>query len=225
MRLLRRTFGPLHRFAFIFDKDGTLVDTESLFFDAFRRLLNGFGCKHDLDSHRSLMGAVGKECIGLLQNQHPALPQEADRREPLLEALMYQFELVQRERGLPIMPGSSTILHQSREQGIPIGMATSSGRQTTADHLKQLGWTKYFGAVVTAHDVTKHKPEPDVYLEAARRLGVDPANCVAFEDGHRGLKSASAAGMKVVFVRDERFGLAHAPEAHLTVASLEELWI
>lgn len=223
MKLLQTVFGSLHRFAFIFDKDGTLIDTESIYFKAFDRMLREYGCEHDLETHGSMMGASAVHCMEILQARHTLIPQESDAHRYLLERLDYFFHSIREEGGLPIMPGSATLLHQAREYGIPVAMATSAKRVNAERDLKQLGWNKYFQAVVTSDDVTRHKPAPDVFLEAARRIGVEPSRCIAFEDGYRGLKSAKAAGMKVVFVRDARFGLAPASEADLTVASLNEV--
>jgi HAD superfamily hydrolase (TIGR01509 family) len=223
MKLLQSVFGSLHRFAFIFDKDGTLIDTESIYFKAFDRMLREHGCEHDLETHGTMMGASGVHCIEILQARHGGIPQGSDAHRVLLDKVDRYLNDVRDEGGLPIMPGSPSLLQQVRERGIPTAMATSARRVNVERDLKQLGWEKYFQAVVTAEDVQRHKPAPDVFLEAARRIGVEPSRCIAFEDGHRGLKSAKAAGMKVVFVRDARFGLASAPEADLTVASLEEL--
>lgn len=223
MKLLQSVFGSLHRFAFIFDKDGTLIDTESIYFKAFDRMLREHGCEHDLETHGTMMGASGPLCMELLQARHARIPQGSEAHRALLDKADRHLHDIREESGLPIMPGSSTLLHRARERRIPIAMATSARRVNAERDLKTLGWEKYFHAVVTSDDVQRHKPAPDVFLEAARRIGVEPSRCIAFEDGHRGLKSAKAAGMKVVFVRDVRFGLAPAPEADLTVASLEEL--
>lgn len=225
MKLLQTVFGSLHRTAFVFDKDGTLIDTESIYFKAFDRMLREHECSHDLQTHGTMMGASAVHCMEILQARHAGIPQGSDVHALLLESLDRHLEHVRGEYGLPIMSGSSSLLHLAREQKIPVGMATSARRTNTERDLKTLGWGKYFQAVVTSDDVTRHKPAPDVFLEAARRLGVEPSRCIAFEDGHRGVKSAKAAGMRVVFVRDARFGLSPAPEADLTIASLDELWV
>lgn len=225
MKLLQTVFGSLYRAAFVFDKDGTLVDTESIYFKAFDRMLREHQCAHDLQTHGTMMGASAAHCMEILQARHVRIPQGSEAHASLLESLDRHLECVREESGLPIMSGSSSMLHLARDRGIPVAMATSARRVNAERDLKMLGWNKYFQAVVTSDDVTRHKPAPDVFLEAARRLGVEPSRCIAFEDGHRGVQSAKAAGMKVVFVRDVRFGLAPAPEADLTVASLDELWV
>lgn len=224
MKRLQSVFGSLHNLAFVFDKDGTLIDTETIYFKAFDRMLREYACEHDVETHGTMMGASAVHCMEILQARHAGIPQGTSVHALLLASLDRHLECVRGECGLPIMPGSSSLLQKARESGIPIAMATSAKRANAERDLQALGWSKYFQAVVTFDDVTRHKPAPDVFLEAARRLGVEPSRCIAFEDGHRGVKSAHAAGMKVVFIRDKRFGLASAPEAHLTVASLDELF-
>jgi len=127
--------------------------------------------------------------------------------------------------GVNPMPGVLKFLDRCRERKIPIAIATSAKRVDTEEELRMLGWRDRFCVIVTSDDVARTKPAPDPFLEAARLLGVDPWECLAFEDGVNGAKSARAAGMKVVFIRDDRFGTPPPAEASLTVASFEEILI
>jgi len=223
MRLNRSFFKSLHKSTFVFDKDGTLIDTESLYFEAFNRMLTVFGHAHDLPTHVQMMGASADTCLGILRERHAGFPQGDDALPTLRTELLQRVSDVRLERGTKAMPGASTLLACCREQGIRLAMATSATRENAERDLTGLGWSHYFEAVVTSDDVTRHKPAPDVFLEAAKRMGAKPSDCIAFEDGLRGVQSAHAAGMRVVFVRDERFGITAPPEASLIVASLSEL--
>lgn len=206
--------------AFIFDKDGTLLDTETLWYEAYERLLTPYGRSHDLQTHRRMMGASPLDCIELLRETHPMLSRDS---APLLEARDQYFHEVRREHDVKPLPGVVAFLDACRRHSIPLGIATSASRATTAEELRALGWEERFATIVTADDVTHHKPAPDIYLEAAHRLGVPPTGCLAFEDGFRGLESAMAAGMSTVFLGDPRFGLPAPANTTYSVSSFLEL--
>lgn len=209
--------------AYIFDKDGTLVDTESIWFEAYTRLLAPYGITHSLEVHRRMMGLAAGECIRLLQAEFLVLPQGEKGTMPLIEAMWHHFRLVREEVGVRLMPGVEEMLLACEKRKIPLAIATSATRVDTETELSILGWAKRFQVVVTAEDVARHKPAPDIYLEAARRLGVDPREALAFEDGIHGVKSAHAAGLPVMFVRDERFQIEAPAEATATIASFTDL--
>jgi HAD superfamily hydrolase (TIGR01509 family) len=102
------------------------------------------------------------------------------------------------------MPGAREAVERVGEQH-PLGVASSANRPLIELALELSGLRDRFQAVVSSEEVERGKPAPDVYLEAARRLGVDPADCVAVEDATNGLLSAHAAGMRVIAVPDPRY--------------------
>ena len=222
MKLFRSLLGSFHNVALIFDKDGTLIDTETLYFEVFDRLVGQYGCHHDLRTHADMMGASADTCLDILRKRHPGFPQNLHVHKFLRDDLTRHIINVRRERGTQAMAGASELLEFCRTECIRVGMATSASRENTEMDLRNLGWNSYFETVVTASDVSRHKPAPDIYLEAAKRMGIEPGACIAFEDGVRGVQSAHAAGMRVVFVRDERFGVDAPSEVSLTVGSLME---
>jgi HAD superfamily hydrolase (TIGR01509 family) len=111
------------------------------------------------------------------------------------------------------MPGARELLAALRERGVPLGLATNSGREFATRALRSAGLHDVFDAIVSAQDVERPKPAPDVYLEAAARLGVAPADCVALEDSETGVAAARAAGMTVV-------GVPSFPAIDLSAADL-----
>lgn len=223
MRLNRALLEELRLSVFIFDKDGTLIDTETLYFDAFDRLLANYGHHHDHATHATMMGAPGDACLKILRERHADFPQSDEALPSLRSQMLEHLSYIRRERGTRSMPGADDFLKCCRNHGIRMALATSAIRENTERDLRALGWHAYFEAIVTAEDVTRHKPAPDVYLEAARRMNVLPHESLAFEDGPRGVQSAHAAGMPVVFVRDARFGIDPPPEVTHTISSFEDL--
>jgi HAD superfamily hydrolase (TIGR01509 family) len=103
---------------------------------------------------------------------------------------------------VPVKPGVVDLLDFLRDQDLPLAVATSANRETATRNLGRAGLLDRFTAVATRDDVQHPKPAPDIYLEAARRLGVPPAHCVAFEDSSIGIVAAHAAGMRAVMVID-----------------------
>ena len=209
--------------AYIFDKDGTLVDTEVVWVETYRRLLAPYGIVHDLDTHRRMMGTSAVDCIRLLQERHPSFAQGSDAVAALLEDRVRLFYATREEMGVRPMAGAQDFLEMCVARKIPMAVATSASRVDAERELTQLGWHGWFGAIVTADDVTRHKPAPDIFLEAANRLTMNPAACTAFEDGLNGVRSAHAAGMSVVFMRDSRFGITPPSEVALTVEGFGDL--
>ncbi len=194
--------------AYIFDNDGTLVETEYAWYEAYERLLHPYGLMHSMEVHRLMMGQSPRACIETLQRAHSKLPQGEAGIATLQPERRRLFRAVRHEKGIRPIAGADAFLQDARVRRIPIAMATSATREDITSQNQQLGWDQYFPVIVTADDVERHKPEPDVYLAAARVLGVDPERCLAFEDAANGLLSARAAGMLTVFLRDPRFGMS-----------------
>lgn len=209
--------------AYVFDNDGTLVDTESVWFETYQRLLNSYGSTHDLATHRQMMGQSAKACVKILQHVHSTLPQGEEAIASLVTERKRLFQLTRAEKGVKAMSGVEDFLRWSQQRGIRLAVATSASREDMDWQFRTLGWQDLFLVVVTGDDVVKLKPAPDIYLEAAKRLGVDPSSCLAFEDGINGLLSARAAGLKTVFVRDLRFQVQPPFEPELTVSCFDDL--
>jgi HAD superfamily hydrolase (TIGR01509 family) len=106
------------------------------------------------------------------------------------------------EAGIPLKPGVVELLDFLAERGLPLAVATSAARNTAERHLAKAGLLDRFAALATRDDVERIKPYPDIYLEAARRLGVAPEHCLAFEDSNIGLEAAHAAGTMAFMVPD-----------------------
>ena len=205
--------------AVIFDLDGVLLDSEEVW-DAVREELahERNGRWHER-AQRDMMGMSSLEwsrymhdVIGL-----PEPPGEIDAEVVRRMAARY------RER-LPLVPGAAGAVEGLAARW-PLGLASSSNRPLIDLALDLAGLERFFTATVSSEEVGRGKPAPDVYLEAARRLSVDPARAAAIEDSHNGILSARAAGMRVVCVPNPSFpprpeALA---EADVVVGSIAEL--
>jgi HAD superfamily hydrolase (TIGR01509 family) len=127
-------------------------------------------------------------------------------------------------RELPLLPGAVEAVRRTAS-AFPLALASSSNREVFEAVLELAGLTDCFRATVSGEEVERGKPAPDVYLEAAERLGVEPERCAAIEDSHAGIRSAKAAGMRVVAIPNATYPPdEEALElADVTIPSLEEL--
>jgi HAD superfamily hydrolase (TIGR01509 family) len=185
--------------AVVFDLDGVLLDTEELWDEARRQLAEERGARWPDDAQRAMMGMSSPEWSRYM-HEMIGLPESA---EQISTEVVRRLEALYRER-LPLVAGA---LEAVRRIGArwPLGIASSSNRPLIELFLELTRTHDRFRATVSSEEVERGKPAADVYLEAARRLGVDPARCAAIEDSENGIRSASAAGMRVVAIPNRVF--------------------
>ncbi len=185
--------------AVILDMDGLMLDTEGLYKAAWQRAASQLGFVLDDSFYFTLVGrtnAAGE--IALTERFGVEFPMGPFRE---LWATLWRKEV--QASGIPLKPGLRELLEYLADQNLPIAVATSSDREYAALSLRAGGLDAgRFAHVVTGEQVEKGKPAPDIYLEAARRLGVHPARALAIEDSDAGILSANSAGMLAVMVPD-----------------------
>ena len=180
--------------AVLWDMDGTLVDTEPYWIDAEFALVAEHGGSWSMDQARSLVGSDLRESARRLRTEGGVdLTIEA-----IVRRMLARVRAAVREH-LPWRPGAPELLAAVREAGVPCALVTMSWAELAEELVAALP-AGTFSAVVTGDVVSRPKPHPDPYLEAARRLGVDPGACVAVEDSSTGVRSALAAGVPTVGV-------------------------
>ena len=196
----------------IFDMDGVLVDSGAHHREAWTRLLGELGMAAPSGFWRKTIGRPAVEAVPLLLDE-PIAPAEARRLANRKHALYVTLAA----RGLPAVAGVAEFIDTLRAHAVRLAVATSARRTDVVELLGPLGLLDRFGAVVAAEDVTRGKPDPGVYREAARRLGAQPAECLVFEDAVVGVQAARGAGMRV-------FGVATTYEpADLLAAGAERV--
>jgi HAD superfamily hydrolase (TIGR01509 family) len=185
--------------AVIFDLDGVLVDSEVVWNDARRELVEEGGGNWRGDSQRAMMGMSSVEWSRYMHEQL-GLPMSA---EAISAAAVKRVERLYRER-LPLIPGARQAVISLASRW-PLAIASSANRSIIALVLELADLTDRFQAAVSSEEVSRGKPAPDVYLEAARRISREPARCVAVEDSANGLRAAAAAGMSVIAIPNRAF--------------------
>jgi HAD superfamily hydrolase (TIGR01509 family) len=178
--------------AVIFDLDGVLVDSERLWNGAKQALVRESGGRWRDDAPTAMIGMSSPEWSAYLRDEL-GVPREL---EEINRDVVARMERLYRSK-LPLLPGAVDAVRALQTRW-PLGLASSSNREIIDLALQVSGLTDAFAATVSSEEVARGKPAPDVYVEAARRLDVNPARCVAIEDSSNGLRAAAAAGMAVI---------------------------
>jgi HAD superfamily hydrolase (TIGR01509 family) len=205
--------------AVVFDLDGVLVDSEQLWDRARRELVEERGGVWREDATQVMMGMSSREWSRYL---HDELQVDLEPAE-ISASVVAKLEELYREQ-LPLLPGARAAVLALAERW-PLGLASSANREVIDLVLELAELEDSFAATVSSEEVPRGKPAPDVYLEAARRLGVVPTDCAAVEDSTNGLRAAAAAGMRVIALPNRAFPPAEDALrlADAVIGSLDEL--
>jgi HAD superfamily hydrolase (TIGR01509 family) len=206
-------------FGVIFDMDGLMLDTESIAKMCWERAFAATGRDMTGAMYASMIGRNKRDCVELLR---AAFGDGFDFEATYAQCSGYYEEHVARH-GTPLKPGVREVLGELSARGVPLAVATSTRGEKARVRLENAGLLRFFQTVVSGDEVAHGKPAPDIYLEAARRLGIDPARSFALEDSHAGVRAAHAAGLKVIMVPDLLPATAEIERlAHRVVSSLHE---
>ncbi len=199
---------------FLFDLDGVLVDTAQYHFLAWQRMAAELGIHFSETENEQLKGVSRAESLNRILAWGGKTLTDAEKQHWMALKNEGYLELV---RGMPAddyLPGAHEFLRASRAAGIKVALGSASKNAPLI--LERLGWIPLFDALVDGNVVTASKPDPEVFLEGARRLGLKPEECVVFEDSEAGVEAARRGGMKVV-------GIGHGLDADLLVSGLDQL--
>lgn len=206
--------------AIIFDLDGVIVDSEKIWEDVRRALFADFAMPYPEDATRAIMGMSSTEWSAYLRDRLgiPLSATAIDERVVAGVAAAY-------EKRLPLFEGAVEAVQRIAAR-VPVAIASSSNRSLIELVVARAGLATTFTSIVSAEEVGRGKPAPDVYLRAAHLLGVTPSACGAIEDSSNGIRSAHAAGMFVVAIPNADFpptpdALALASRTVHSIAELE----
>jgi HAD superfamily hydrolase (TIGR01509 family) len=183
--------------AVIFDMDGLLLDTESVYRSAMVAAAFDMGYDFPDDFCQSMVGTAEAEIHLILQRRFG----EDFPIAGLFKAC--ELEMARRlEPGVPVKTGAAELVDELAARKLPMAVATSTVRRIAEHHLARAGLLDRFAAVCTREDVTRGKPHPDIFLAAAGELGVRPERCIVLEDSYPGVRAAHAAGAMPIMVPD-----------------------
>ena len=205
--------------AVIFDLDGVLLESEEVWDTVREELVRERGGRYDAEVQRAMMGMSSLEWSRYLHDV-AGVPDEPEE----INSEVMRRMLAAYGEWLPLLPGATEAVRRLGQRFL-LGLASSSNRVLIDRVLETADLVPFFRATVSSEEVAQGKPAPDVYLEAARQLGVAPDRCAAVEDSHGGIRSAHAAGMRVVAIPNASYppgddALGHAD---VVLGSLAEL--
>ncbi len=204
--------------AVIFDLDGTIIESDGVYDDAFKKVLTELGKK--VEGELDLPGGIGVLASWpYLLHRYKITTSKA--KEELASST--QREFLKNLHKIRVRRGFEDLAHDIKKEGLPIALATSNEWYVVEKVFDHFDLEKYFDCIVTAEEVVLTKPDPEIYLLAASRLGVQPESCLVFEDSEAGIDSAKSAGMKVVAVKNTGSKVHQIEKADLIVNGFDEI--
>ena len=205
--------------AVVFDLDGILIDSEHVWDEVRQQLADERGGRWNENASRDMMGMSSLEWSRYMRDVVGLTEEPEEISAEVVRRLEDRYR-----RELPLIPGAERAVERLAARW-PLALASSSNRELIDLVLESSGLGRYFTASVSSEEVARGKPAPDVFLEAARRLGVEPTHCAAVEDSENGILAAKAAGMRTIAIPNPHYpphedALA---AADVVLASIEEL--
>nr|XP_043638715.1 bifunctional riboflavin kinase/FMN phosphatase-like isoform X2 [Erigeron canadensis] len=193
---LTRTMNGQHRVsAVIFDLDGTLLNTEVVNEEILKEVLVRYGKVMDMEKEKNKVGMSHRDStIATVKDYHlPITPQQLSH----IITPMFHHKWLQAKP----LPGVNRLMKHLHKHGVPFALASNSRSKSIEIKLSsQRGWREYFSTIIAGDQVKSGKPSPDLFLEAANKMGVDSSSCLVIEDSIVGVKAGKAANMQVVAI-------------------------
>jgi beta-phosphoglucomutase len=202
--------------ACIFDLDGVIVDTAIYHYKAWKRLANSLGFDFTEHQNEQLKGVSRVRSLELILGWGGVTKTAAEQEVLATQKNTWYMEMVNQMKPDEILPGAKEFVEKCRKAGIKIALGSASKNSMTI--LNKIGITNLFDAVIDGNKVSKAKPDPEVFLQGAKELSVEPEECVVFEDAIAGVEAAKAGGMKVVGI-----GQPGVLDADLVISGLDKM--
>jgi beta-phosphoglucomutase len=182
--------------ACIFDLDGVLVDTAIYHYKAWKRLANELGFDFTHDQNEQLKGISRMDSLDKILKWGNIQVSQETKIELAEKKNTWYVQMISSMSTDEVLPGAKKLLDAIRESGLKCALGSASRNSSLI--LDRTSLSSYFDVIVDGNSVTSSKPDPEVFLKGATLLGVNPSNCIVFEDGIAGVRAAISAGMKVI---------------------------
>jgi len=203
--------------ACIFDLDGVIVDTAVYHYKAWKRLAAEMGFDFTEHDNERLKGVSRMRSLEIILEIGNVTKTEAEKEELADRKNRWYVDMINQMQPNEILPGAREFVQACRNVGIKTALGSASKNSMTI--LNKIGMTDLFDAIIDGNKVSKAKPDPEVFLKGAAELGVQPADCVVFEDAIAGIQAAKNAGMKAVGIGEQET----LKEADVVVKGLSEI--
>ncbi len=185
---------------FIFDLDGVIVDTAKYHYLAWKNLANELGFEFTDEQNELFKGVSRKRCLEILLDIGQVKSTQKQFDTWMVEKNEDYLKYIEKMDETEILPDVPKILQYLKERNFPIALGSAS--KNAIPILEKVNLLSYFNTIVDGNNVTKAKPDPEVFLIAADQLGVEPENCIVFEDAQAGIQAANAANMISIGIGD-----------------------
>ena len=205
-------------FGILFDMDGTLIDSHTTHVECWLRYAAGQGVLLDRDRVNSTFGMVNREIVRSFwpgEVSDEKINEIADGKEAMVRTMFRE--------NFPAMPGAAELVRTLYSHGFKLAVGSSAPRENVELACELLGIVPFLGAVISSADVKRGKPHPEIFLTAAKRIGVSAQNCLVVEDAAVGIESARAAGMKCVALLSTGHTESELRNADRIIRSLDEI--
>ncbi|ASV30588.1 beta-phosphoglucomutase [Maribacter cobaltidurans] len=192
----------MERKGFIFDLDGVIVDTAKYHYLAWKKLANELGFEFTLKQNELFKGVSRKRCLEILLEIGNINASQEQFDQWMVEKNEDYLHYIEKMNASEILPDVPKVLEFLKNRKLPIALGSAS--KNAKPILEKVGLLSYFDVIVDGNNVTKAKPDPEVFLIASSNLGVEPINCVVFEDAVAGIQAANTAGMVSVGIGDSK---------------------
>jgi len=199
LQLINRS-NRMKKVGFIFDLDGVIVDTAKYHYLAWRKLANELGFEFTKEQNELFKGVSRKRCLEILLDIGNVKATQEQFNTWMVEKNLDYLAYIEKMNASEILPDVPRVLEYLKEKNIPIALGSAS--KNAKPILEKVDLLPYFDSIVDGNNVTKAKPDPEVFLIAAKNLGVEASSCVVFEDAVAGIQAANAAGMVSIGIGD-----------------------
>lgn len=201
----------------IFDMDGVIVDSEPLHFQIEKEMLEELGGTMDEKEHASFVGTTDYKMWSVFKdrfNLEPSVEELVDIKKRRFAKNIDKIELVD---------NVSDLITTLYSEGYALGLASSNNKKTVHSIVHKFQLNKYFKVIISGEEVSNGKPNPEIFIEAAKAMDLKPEECLVIEDATNGIIAANSAGMKCIAIRNKNSGNQDLSKANLIIGNFEEL--
>ena len=186
----------------IFDLDGVIVDTAKYHYLAWKKLANQLGFEFSQEQNELFKGVSRKRCLDILLEMGNLSASQEQKNVWMIEKNNDYLAYIKKMDDSEILPDVPKILTLLKENAIPIALGSAS--KNALPILEKVGLAHFFDVIVDGNNVTKAKPDPEVFLMAAKKMNLSPSNCIVFEDAVAGIEAANAANMISIGIGEKK---------------------
>ena len=203
--------------AIIFDMDGVIIDSEPLHFKIEKELIRELGVEITDEEHNSFVGTTEYHMFSIIKEKYQI-------EFPIEEMIEKKKEMfIENLDQVPLVENFKDFLLTMHKAGYPMALASSNNKRVIGAVAENFDLKDYIKVFVSADDVKRGKPDPEIFLTAAEKLGIPPASCLVIEDARNGVKAAKAAGMRCIGLQNLNSGNQDLSEADLVIGNFNEL--